>query len=227
MSAERQAAYTCDKCGKEFSRKDALVRHCKKKIPCDPHENANRLTCDVCGLVFDRKSNYDRHNQRKHAQPLISPAWDEDPTFDITREVVDLALSDPAYPRMLDFISAGDEAQSSRAQFRGACETLCSLLNAYYSLHPSEKSARLDGAGGCFVFTAREGWVPAEEPAVVSTLLHRLTRRIRALVTESGATRLEEWQVLAIYGAADHYRKGAAACVRACIPKMRAIFDTG
>lgn len=48
--------YICDKCKKEFKKKDHYDNHMKRKIPCVPD-----LTCPDCGVTFSRLFTLNRH----------------------------------------------------------------------------------------------------------------------------------------------------------------------
>jgi hypothetical protein len=58
-SIETQA-FTCEKCGKEFTTHKTLQNHYKRKIPCN-----RELRCDKCGKTFDKLSNYKRHTTNR------------------------------------------------------------------------------------------------------------------------------------------------------------------
>ncbi len=62
--------YTCDRCRKEFSKKNIYEKHLKRVFPCqinEDHENncKNDYNCNICNKKYRRIDTLKRHNESK------------------------------------------------------------------------------------------------------------------------------------------------------------------
>ena len=211
----------CDVCGVSFSSYKLLQAHIVKSKKC-PCLLPTELTCEHCGLVLKRKYTLARHLVRKHGQPEIEPAWDDDWTQAVTPELIEIAMADESFPRMRKFIES--DVQTYGCMHRGGCELLCSILKAFYAVDPSRRNLRINELEEYEVYMLNKAWMPISDDTAYRMTMLRLMRCVTALSWSHDYDFTDRVRTT-LRNAIDHHNKNSPIHCKACKTVMRRIIE--